>query len=360
MAIKEYQNAVNQVAIIFKTQFGVINSTGIITASSDESVIGTQVSNYEKLAENVKEEIEMDGCIFRKISVKKKSDGFTYVRGTDKILKDYLVLFTSNIVNVKNYHDDKHDKYYFLKSILLDNVLPGDIYLRARELKLAQNATRVVYSLKTLPKFDKLLFDLVNTQFPDREKDYVIHVDDGEIVLVRELNEKFDIIDISKLANKLETTIEANKISNFQIGIGTVVNSLRDLGRSFREAQMAQDIGDTFIGGKRVYNYNSLGIGRLIFQLPKTLCKLFLREVFSDEIFNEIDEETLSTVKIFFDNNLNVSETSRQLYVHRNTLVYRLDKIQKLTKLDLRMFDDAITFKVAILVKKYLDRDVHQ
>ena len=140
------------------------------------------------------------------------------------------------------------------------------------------------------------------------------------------------------------------------IGIGTIVDSTIDLERSYKEAKMALLVGGIFENDRPIVNYNNLGIGRLIYQIPVEFCKLFLNEVFRTGSFEMLDTETMLTIQKFFENNLNVSETSRQLYVHRNTLVYRLDKIEKITGLDLRRFDDAIIFKVAMLVKRYLDK----
>ena len=118
---------------------------------------------------------------------------------------------------------------------------------------------------------------------------------------------------------------------------------------------MALDVGKIFYSHKKVIAYGNLGIGRLIYQLPLPLCKMFIKEIFDDKTPDDFDEETLTTINKFFENNLNVSETSRQLYIHRNTLVYRLDKLQKSTGLDLRVFEDAITFKIALMVVKYMN-----
>jgi carbohydrate diacid regulator len=144
------------------------------------------------------------------------------------------------------------------------------------------------------------------------------------------------------------------------VGVGTPVNNIIGLSKSFKEAQIAIEVGKIFESERLIISYESLGIGRLIYQLPTTLCELFLSEVFKKESLNALDDETIATITKFFENNLNVSETSRKLYVHRNTLVYRLDKVEKLTGLDLRIFDHAIVFKVALMVKKYLESQNRQ
>ena len=117
---------------------------------------------------------------------------------------------------------------------------------------------------------------------------------------------------------------------------------------------MALEVAKIFYPMKRTIEYGNLGVGRLIYQLPVDLCQLFVKEIFGDNIPEEIDEEILSTVSKFFENNLNVSETSRQLYIHRNTLIYRIEKLQKATGLDVRVFDDALTLKIALMVVNYM------
>ena len=139
-----------------------------------------------------------------------------------------------------------------------------------------------------------------------------------------------------------------------RVSYGNRVELLQDISRSYQEAKMALDVGKIFYSGKNVVAYSNLGIGRLIYQLPLPLCRMFIKEIFDGKNPDEFDEETLTTINKFFENSLNVSETSRQLYIHRNTLVYRLDKLQKSTGLDLRVFEDAITFKIALMVVKYM------
>ena len=197
-------------------------------------------------------------------------------------------------------------------------------------------------------------FDTVLSFFPDKNKDSVISVGENDVVLVRELPEEVETKDLEQTAKDLASTLEAEFFTQVSIGIGTVVENIKDLARSYKEAQVALEVGKIFENERNVNSYENLGIGRLIYQLPTTLCEMFLQEVFKKGSLESLDRETLSTIQRFFENNLNVSETSRKLFVHRNTLVYRLEKIRKLTGLDLREFDHAITFKVALMVKKYL------
>ena len=195
---------------------------------------------------------------------------------------------------------------------------------------------------------------MVQAMFPDRQNDFVLNIGDGDVVLVRQMPEGAGFRELNKIAASIEESLRSGTESTVVVGIGTIATHLRDLAKSYKEAQISIDVGKVFDTEKYVINYENLGIGRLIYQLPTTLCEMFLQEVFKKNPIDALDKETLFTIHRFFENNLNVSETARKLFVHRNTLVYRLEKIKKLTGLDLREFDDAITFKVALMVKKYL------
>ena len=202
---------------------------------------------------------------------------------------------------------------------------------------------------------DVSVFDVVQNFFPDKTKDFVISISETDIALIKEVRPNVDSKDLEKLAQSICDTLSTEFYCQAVVGIGTCVTGIKDLAKSFKEAQVALEVSKVFDNEKTIINYDNLGIARLIYQLPTTLCEMFLKEVFKKGSIESLDQETLFTIQKFFDNNLNVSETSRKLFVHRNTLVYRLEKIKKLTGLDLREFDDAIVFKVALMVNKYLD-----
>jgi carbohydrate diacid regulator len=202
---------------------------------------------------------------------------------------------------------------------------------------------------------DAVPFDLIQNMYPDKNKDYVIGVGEYDIVLIKEMKAGSDAHDAEKIAKSISDTLSSEFFAKVSIGIGTNVDNIKDLARAYKEAQVALEVGKVFETEKNIISYENLGIGRLIYQLPTTLCEMFLQEVFKRGSLESLDRETLMTIQCFFENNLNVSETSRKLFVHRNTLVYRLEKIRKLTGLDLREFEHAITFKVALMVKKYLN-----
>jgi len=248
----------------------------------------------------------------------------------------------------------KEKKFFLVKNLLLDNLLLVDIYSRAKKLHIENNIRRIVYLVETNIDKEMNVVEIVRSIFPAKTKDFVTAVDEKSIILVKELREKENMEDIEKIAKTIADMLNIEMNSKVFISIGTVVSDLKDVSRSYKEAKMALEVGKIFETEKHIVNYERLGIGRLIYQLPLPLCRMFIKEVLHGLTIDDFDDETLATVNKFFENNLNVSETSRQLYIHRNTLVYRLDKLQKMTGLDLRNFDDAIIFKITLMVSKYM------
>ncbi|MGN0291245.1 MAG: PucR family transcriptional regulator, partial [Lachnospiraceae bacterium] len=258
------------------------------------------------------------------------------------------------IQNLLVAYKERFDKDNFIKNLLLDNLLLVDIYNRAKKLHIDTEVRRVVFIIETNREKDGNELEKVRSLFGGKSKDFVTEVDEKNIILVKELadNENYD--DLKKTADVILNLLRSDTNSNIHIAYGTIVNEIKEVSRSYKEARMALDVGKIFFEEKVVIAYSALGIGRLIYQLPIPLCKMFIKEIFDGKSPDDFDEETLTTINKFFENSLNVSETSRQLYIHRNTLVYRLDKLQKSTGLDLRVFEDAITFKIALMVVKYM------
>jgi carbohydrate diacid regulator len=256
--------------------------------------------------------------------------------------------------DAKIFYEEKHDRGTFVKNIIMDNILPGDIYIRAKELHFATDAPRAVFLVRQVGHADVATVDVLAGMFPDKQQDFVLSINETDIAVVRQITHSTTADDLEKMARAMEDALKNELFVKTVIGFGTVAEHLRSLADSYKEAQTAIDVGKVFDTEKSIINYENLGIGRLIYQLPTTLCEIFLSEVFKKNSIDSLDQETLFTINKFFENNLNVSETSRKLFVHRNTLVYRLEKIKKLTGLDLRQFDHAIVFKVALMVRKYL------
>ncbi len=354
--MKLFQNLVNQIREAIDSEFGVMDETGLILGCTQETTVGCIHPSTTEVLGIKSSFCEIDGQLFQKVYLKNKLEFIVFINMEGEHSKKFLSLIAINVTNARNYYEEKFDKGNFFKNIITDNILPGDISLKAKELHIPFDVYRAVFLIKSDKLKDIQSHEVIQSLFPNKVKDFVIALSEENTVLIKEIKAADDYREMDKTAKAIIDTLNTELMIKAQIGIGTIVDSVRDIGRSFKEAQTALQIGSIFENDKAIINYNNLGIGRLIYQLPTTLCKLFLKEVFREGSFEALDQETLFTIQKFFENNLNVSETSRQLYVHRNTLVYRLDKIQKITGLDLRNFDDAIIFKVAMLVKKYLDR----
>ncbi len=253
-------------------------------------------------------------------------------------------------------YKERFDKDNFIKNLLLDNLLLVDIYNRAQKLHIDTEVRRVIFIIETSHEKDSVSLDNVRILLGGRAKDFVTAVDERNIIVVKELSERDGARELDRMAREMYALLKEDMPGeSIHIAYGTVVNDIKEVSKSYKEAKLALDVGKIFFDEKDIVAYSTLGIGRLIYQLPLPLCKMFIKEIFEGKSPDEFDEETLTTINKFFENSLNVSETSRQLYIHRNTLVYRLDKLQKSTGLDLRVFEDAITFKIALMVVKYMN-----
>ena len=334
---------------------GVMDESGAVIACSELGKIGEiRQGIREELAYSA-EVLPASGYTYRALGAGGKGEYIVFVEGEDKMAEKMSKLLAISLSNIKNFYDEKYDKSSFIKNIILDNILPSDIYVKSKELHFNTEETRVVFLIKFFGKTDMMPFEMLQNMFPDKSKDYVINIGEHDIVLVKDVRPGIEVRELEKIATNIADTLSTEFYTKVAIGISTVVDNIKDLARAYKEAQVSLEVGKVFETEKNILSYENLGIGRLIYQLPTTLCEMFLQEVFKRGSLESLDRETLMTIQCFFENNLNVSETSRKLFVHRNTLVYRLEKIRKLTGLDLREFEHAITFKVALMVKKYLN-----
>ena len=251
-------------------------------------------------------------------------------------------------------YKERFDRNNFFQNLLLDNLLLVDIYNRAKKLRIEVTAPRVVFLVETKTDRDGIVTELLKGMFTSQSGDYITAVDESSVILIKAVEADSSYDDMIETAETIVALMNSEAMLNVRVAFGTTVQELKDVSKSYKEAKMALDVGKIFYAEKNVAAYSTLGIGRLIYQLPVNLCKIFIQEIFGDNVPDDLDEETLSTINKFFENNLNVSETSRQLFVHRNTLVYRIEKLQKSTGLDLRSFDDALTFKIAMMVVNYM------
>ena len=354
MSNRLFQGLVHQMRDSIDATIGVVDETATIIACSDLSRVGT-TNEFVSLDLSDSHDIFIrDGFTYKPFGSRVKPDYAVFVEGVDDAAAKYASILAIALSNIKQYYDEKYDRNNFIKNVILDNVLPGDIVIKARELHFNAEISRAVFLIRIVSANDISAYDVIQNLFPDKNKDFVINISESDIALVKEIKSGIEQKDLEKLANSIVDTLSGEFYTHCVIGIGTVVTGVKDLARSFKEAQVALEVGKVFDTERLVVSYDNLGIARLIYQLPTTLCEMFLKEVFKRGSIELLDHETLFTIQKFFENNLNVSETSRKLFVHRNTLVYRLEKIKKITGLDLREFEDAIIFKVALMVKKYL------
>lgn len=258
------------------------------------------------------------------------------------------------IQNLVIAYKERFDRNNFFQNLLLDNLLLVDIYNRAKKLHVETTVPRAVYLVETKQEKDGIITELLKGMFSSQAGDYITAVDESNVILIKALEDDSSPEMLQDVADTIVSMINAEAMMNVRVAYGTVVQELKDVSKSYKEAKMALDVGKIFYAEKNVAAYSALGIGRLIYQLPVKLCRMFIEEIFGDNVPLDLDEETLHTLNKFFENNLNVSETSRQLFVHRNTLVYRIEKIHQSTGLDLRSFDDALTFKIALMVVNYM------
>ena len=354
MSNRLFQGVVNQMKEAVDFEIGVIDETATVLACSDVSKIGTANEFVSLETAEPRDLFVCDGYTYKPFGTHPKPDYAVFVEGTDETAEKYALLLAISLTSIKQYYDEKYDRNNFVKNIVMDNVLPGDIPIKARELHFNSDVFRVVLLVRIISTNEVSAYDVIQNLFPDKNKDFVFNITETDIVLVKEVKEGIETKDLEKLACSISDTLGSEFYTRVNVGIGTVVDNIRDLARSFKEAQIALEVGKVFDTDKIIVSYENLGIARLIYHLPTTLCETFLREIFKKGSIEALDHETLFTIQKFFENNLNVSETSRKLFVHRNTLVYRLEKIKKLTGLDLREFDHAIVFKIALMVKKYL------
>ncbi len=260
----------------------------------------------------------------------------------------------SQLQNLIIAYKEKYDKNNFFQNLLLDNLLLVDIYNRAKRLHIEVSVPRAVFLIEMDRGKNPVASELLKGMFTAQSGDYITVVDEDSVVLIKTMDNADDYTELERVANTIVDMVNMEAMMNVRVAYGTIVGELKDVSKSYKEAKMALDVGKIFYAEKKVTPYNKLGIGRLIFQLPKNLCRIFMDEIFGENVPDELDEEILTTINKFFENNLNVSETSRQLFVHRNTLVYRLEKLEKTTGLDIRTFDDALTFKIALMVANYM------
>ncbi|WP_026669462.1 PucR family transcriptional regulator [Butyrivibrio sp. AE3006] len=348
------QTSIDELSAITRVQLSVLDLKGKIVAATAEapSFDSAFISDFASSA--------VDSQVIGGVHLLKIFDEgeLLYIliasgQGEDAYMVGKICV--SQLQNLIIAYKEKYDRNNFFQNLLLDNLLLIDIYNRAKKLRIDVNVPRVIILVETRAERDSGAAELLSSMFTSQAGDYVTAVDENSVILVKSVKAGESYEDIDDIANTIVDMMNTEAMLDVRVSYGTIVGEIKDLSKSYKEAKMALDVGKIFYAERHVTAYNTLGIGRLIYQLPINLCRIFIDEIFGDRVVPEnLDEETLNTVNKFFENNLNVSETSRQLFVHRNTLVYRIEKLQKATGLDVRTFDEALTFKIAMMVLNYM------
>lgn len=337
-------------ASVWNTKGDCLAMTSVVT-----KMLGGRVEAFleDSRKQGIVEELEKESGFFAVF----EDDAPAYVlvvqgKGTDIAMVGQMG--ASQMTNLLMAYRERMDKNRFIQNLILDNMLLVDIYNQAKKMRIPNEQRRVVFLVEPKNEGENLILETMKGLFATGTRDFVTAVDETHVILVKELEDTEDYPEVLHIAKIIVDTLSMEAMVGIRISYGTIVEELKDVSRSYKEASMALEVGRVFYGEKSVLAYNELGIGRLIHQLPQSLCEMFLKEVLEGNATEMFDEEELITVYTFFDNNLNISETARQLFIHRNTLVYRLEKIQRKTGLDVRVFDDALTFKIAVMVERHL------
>ena len=357
MSSRIFQSVIIQLKDATDRTIGVVDHQGFVVACSELGMIGSYLDEIQGVIGDISDQIFTTSERTYKLlgGLDSQFEYAVFVSGHDAMARTICIIAAVAMSEAKTSYEEKHDKSTFIKNIISDNILPGDVYVRAKELHFSADVARVVFLIRQTDKTDVSAIEILQNLYPDRQRDFVLSITETDLVLIKEMPQSFESSELYAIAENIEQAMQRELGVHTVIGIGTTARHLRELASRYKEAQVAIDVGKVFDDSKSIIHYENLGLGRIIYQLPTTLCEMFLSEVFKKNPIESLDQETLFTINKFFENNLNVSETSRKLFVHRNTLVYRLEKIKKLTGLDLREFDHAIIFKVALMVKKYLN-----
>lgn len=347
------QNTIDGLKGITKTDLCIIDTEGKVLAATFQDTDG-YISPALAFVDSPADSQVVSNCQFFKVFDEHQLEYILLAKGDSDDVYMVGKIASFQIQNLLVAYKERFDKDNFVKNLLLDNLLLVDIYNRAKKLHIDTEVRRVVFIVETNREKDGNELEKVRSLFGGKTRDFITAVDEKNIIVVKEVGEHETYEDLNKTAEVILSVFRDHPEHEIHIAYGTIVSEIKEVSRSYKEARMALDVGKIFFEERNVIAYSTLGIGRLIYQLPIPLCKMFIKEIFDGKSPDDFDEETLTTINKFFENSLNVSETSRQLYIHRNTLVYRLDKLQKSTGLDLRVFEDAITFKIALMVVKYM------
>ncbi len=354
--MQSYQDLISEVIDIIDDEFGIIDSEGIVLACSNPDKIGSVISDtvIETLMQSSDKILIVNKTYYCKVLFAQKINVFAYIRSDTEQAVKLLELFSVNVSNYYQFCLSKFDRASFFRSIIFENLSEQEIFNKAREMRITIEAHRIVFNISVPGVDDNACLSVLKNMFPDRTHNTIFKIDINNYLLVRNVkdNEKSGLG--IELANMIKDTVSAELMADTRVAIGTEAYTLPDLKKSYQNAVTANIVGNIFEGKERVADYNKLGIGRLIYKLPEESCRIFLEEIFPNNSYKDFDEEMFKTIEGLLECNFNISKTAEVLFVHRNSVIYRIQKIHKLTGLDVKNFNDAVVFKLAILVSKYL------
>lgn len=347
------QVTLQEIKEIARIELALYGDRGKLLASTyePEEDMGEAICDF---ANSMAESQMLSGCHFFKILIENELEYILLARAGSE--EAYMIgrLAACQIRNMVGAYREQFDRGSFIQNVLLGNMLVVDMYNKAQKLHI-EAAQRVVFVIEVSGKKDSVVLETIKNLFVMAARDFVTEVDEKSVILVKDVRDMESEEELLELANMMVDNLHAEAMVKVRVGYGNRVDLLPDIARSYQEAKMALEVGKIFYMESDTISYSRLGIGRLIYQLPASLCEMFLGEVFGENVPDSFDEETMITINKFFENNLNISETARQLYVHRNTLVYRLEHIEKALGLDIRTFEDAMLFKIALMVISHMN-----
>ncbi len=346
------KKSIEDLHAITKIDFTVYDMEAIVVASTSEQH-HVDAESVLLFAQSLADSQQVKEYHYFKVNDDDEPAYILVVRGSGEDVHTMGRVAVSSLQELITAYKDRFDSNTFIQNLVLDNLLLVDIYNRAKKLHIETEVSRLVYVIEIKNEKDNTAMEIMKSLFGGR--DFITAVDEKSLILIQQIDDPQDNEKSVQTARMICDMLNAEAMSMVRVAYGTIVSDIQQVSRSYKEARMALNVGKTFYTEKHIYSYEQLGIGRLIYQLPLNLCEMFIDETFTKDRIDSIDEETLTTINKFFENNLNVSETARQLFVHRNTLVYRLEKLQKSMGLDIRNFEDALTFKIALMVTNYMN-----
>lgn len=347
------QVTLEEIKEISRIELALYSDKGKLLASTYEEESDMEEA-IRLFADSMAESQMLSGCHFFKVLIENELEYILLAKATSE--EAYMIgrLAVCQIRNMVSAYREQYDRNSFMQNVVLGNMLVVDMYNKAKKLHI-ETAPRVVFIIEVSGKKDSIVMETVKNLFVSTTRDFVTEVDEKSVILVKDVRDIKEEEELLELAKMLVDNLHTEAMVKVRVGFGNRVDMLQDIARSYQEAKMALEVGSIFYAESDTVSYSKLGIGRLIYQLPTSLCEMFLKEVFGEKVPEGFDEETTVTIQKFFENNLNISETARQLYVHRNTLVYRLERIEKMLGLDIRTFEDAMLFKIALMVISHMN-----